>query len=50
MGYFGILVFIAILAAVLIYEWRIGALDFGLSGKQVLRGRRRLTPKPMDQP
>lgn len=36
-GYFGVLVFIVILLAVLIYEWRSGALDFGLSGKKIVR-------------
>lgn len=36
-GYFGILVFIGILLAVLVYEWRIGALDFGLSGKKIIK-------------
>ena len=36
-GYIAICVFIAILVAVLIYEWRIGALDFGPSGKKLLK-------------
>jgi len=36
-GYVAILVFIAVLVAVLIYEWRIGALNFGPSGKKILR-------------
>lgn len=36
-GYFIVLFFIAILIAVLIYEWRIGALDFGPSGKKILK-------------
>jgi NADH-quinone oxidoreductase subunit A len=36
-GYFAVLVFIVILVAVLVYEWRIGALDFGPSGKKLLR-------------
>lgn len=36
-GYWGIAVFIAILMVVLLYEWRIGALDFGLSGRHILK-------------
>ena len=36
-GYVGILIFIIILIAVLIYEWRIGALDFGPDGKKILK-------------
>ncbi|HYK76987.1 MAG TPA: NADH-quinone oxidoreductase subunit A [Daejeonella sp.] len=36
-GYLGIAVFIGILLAVLIYEWSIGALDFGPSGKKILQ-------------
>ncbi len=36
-GYYAVLVFIGILVAVLIYEWRIGALDFGPSGKKLLK-------------
>jgi len=39
-GYFAASVFISILVVVLIYEWRIGALDFGLSGKKVLKARK----------
>lgn len=35
-GYIAIAIFIFLLAAVLIYEWRIGALDFGPSGKKIL--------------
>jgi len=35
-GYISILIFIGILAAVLIYEWRIGALDFGPNGNKIL--------------
>lgn len=37
-GYFGSAVFIAVLLAALVYEWRTGALDWGI--KQRLRGRR----------
>lgn len=36
-GYIAISVFIGVLVAVLIYEWRIGALDFGPSGKKILK-------------
>lgn len=35
-GYIAIAVFIGMLVAVLIYEWRIGALDFGPDGKKIL--------------
>ena len=35
-GYIGVLVFIFILFAVLVYEWKIGALDFGPKGKKIL--------------
>jgi NADH-quinone oxidoreductase subunit A len=41
-GYAGVAVFIGILLAVLVYELRIGALDFGLSGKKVLKQYRKL--------
>ncbi len=36
-GYINALVFIFVLVAVLIYEWRIGALDFAASGKNILK-------------
>ena len=36
-GYIGALIFIALLLIVLLYEWRIGALDFGPNGKKILR-------------
>lgn len=36
-GYIAIAIFIAELVAVLIYVWRIGALDFGPDGKKILR-------------
>ncbi|MGE5498920.1 MAG: NADH-quinone oxidoreductase subunit A [Syntrophothermus sp.] len=41
-GYIGAAVFIVILTAVLVYEWRIGALDFGPSGKKILRAMKQL--------
>jgi NADH-quinone oxidoreductase subunit A len=36
-GYMAILVFIGILMAVLVYIWKIGALDFGPDGKKILK-------------
>ena len=36
-GYAGALVFLAVLLAVLVYEWKAGAFDFALKGKDVLR-------------
>ncbi len=36
-GYIAIAIFIGLLVAVLIYEWRIGALDFGPDGKKILK-------------
>ena len=38
-GYLAILVFIGILMVVLLYELRIGALDFGPKGKKILRAK-----------
>ncbi|MGE5431475.1 MAG: NADH-quinone oxidoreductase subunit A [Syntrophomonadaceae bacterium] len=40
-GYIGVLVFILILAVVLIYEWKIGALDFGPNNKRILKAYRK---------
>lgn len=40
-GYLGISVFIAVLIAVLVYEWKIGALNFGPDGQKILKA----TPK-----
>lgn len=40
-GYLGILVFIGILIAVLIYEIGIGSLDFGPQGKKILKYKNR---------
>jgi len=42
-GYITAAVFIFILLVVLVYEWRIGALDFGLSGKKILKARNNYT-------
>jgi NADH-quinone oxidoreductase subunit A len=36
-GYIAISLFISLLVAVLIYEWSIGALDFGPDGKKLLK-------------
>jgi NADH-quinone oxidoreductase subunit A len=41
-GYIGVLVFIFILVAVLVYEWKIGALDFGPSGKKILQAMKKM--------
>jgi NADH-quinone oxidoreductase subunit A len=41
-GYIGIIIFIAILVVVLIYELSIGALDFGPSGKKILKFKNNL--------
>ena len=40
-GYIGVLVFIFILIAVLVYEWKIGALDFGPKGKKILQAMKK---------
>jgi NADH-quinone oxidoreductase subunit A len=40
-GFFAALVFLGILLAVLVYEWRAGAFDFALKGRDVLREIRR---------
>lgn len=45
-GYMGVLVFILLLAAVLVYEWRNGALDFGPDGKKILKAYKRLLQNP----
>jgi NADH-quinone oxidoreductase subunit A len=44
-GYAGVLVFIGLLAVVLVYEWRNGALDFGPDGKKILQAYRKLNLK-----
>lgn len=41
-GFIGVSVFIFILLAVLIYEWRNGALDFGPDGKKILRAYKKM--------
>ncbi|GJM29079.1 MAG: NADH-quinone oxidoreductase subunit A [Cyclobacteriaceae bacterium] len=42
-GYFAVLVFILVLAVVLLYEWRTGALDFGPQGKNILKAYKKLS-------
>ena len=44
-GYIGVVVFIFLLAVVLIYEWRNGALDFGPDGKKILQAYKKLNLK-----
>ncbi len=39
-GYWGAFAFIFLLGIVLLYEWRTGALDFGPSGKKILKAYR----------
>jgi len=38
-GYIGIVVFIGLLMVLLIYELRIGALDFGPDGEKILKSK-----------
>lgn len=45
-GYAGVLVFIGLLLIVLVYEWRMGALDFGPDGKKILAAYKRMLEKP----
>ena len=44
-GFLGVSIFIVILLAVLIYEWRNGALDFGPDGKKILRAYKKMRKK-----
>lgn len=46
-GYIGASIFIGILVAVLVYEWRIGALDFGPKGKDILSAYKKLKGKTL---
>ena len=41
-GYIGIVIFIAILMVLLVYELSIGALDFGPNGKKILKYKNKL--------
>jgi NADH-quinone oxidoreductase subunit A len=42
LGYAGVLVFVALLVIVLIYEWKNGALDFGPDGKKILKAYKKV--------
>ena len=42
-GYIGASVFILVLAVVLIYEWRTGALDFGPQGRKIIKAYKKIT-------
>ena len=44
-GYIAILIFIGVLISLLIYEWRIGALDFGPDSKKILKAYRKQKDK-----
>ena len=44
-AYWSVVVFIGILVAVLVYEWRLGALDFGADGKKILKKYNQLKNK-----
>jgi NADH-quinone oxidoreductase subunit A len=44
-GYIAILVFIVELGVVLFYIWKMGALDFGPSGKKILEAYHKITRK-----
>lgn len=44
-GFIGVTIFIAQLLVVLIYEWGIGALDFGPDGLKILKAYKRLKKK-----
>jgi len=47
-GYLSICVFIGLLIAVLIYEWSLGALNFGPDGRKILRAyKKRMLKKPV---
>ncbi|WP_202915928.1 NADH-quinone oxidoreductase subunit A [Pontibacter pamirensis] len=45
-GYIGVLVFIGLLAIVLVYEWRNGALDFGPNGRKILAAYKKMSHRP----
>ena len=44
-GYIGVAIFITQLVVVLIYEWGIGALDFGADGLKILKGYKKIKKK-----
>ncbi len=37
LGFWGIFIFIAVLMVVLVYEWRIGALNYAANGKEIIK-------------
>jgi NADH-quinone oxidoreductase subunit A len=37
LGFWGIFIFIAVLMIVLVYEWRIGALNYAANGKEIIK-------------
>ncbi|NEM97587.1 NADH-quinone oxidoreductase subunit A [Pontibacter burrus] len=41
-GYAGVAIFMVMLVVVLVYEWRMGALDFGPDGKKILAAYKRM--------
>lgn len=45
-GYMVMLVFMGLLFSVLLYEWSIGALDFGPNGKKILAAYKKRIQKP----
>jgi len=47
-GYFSILVFVAVLVVALVYEWRSGALDWGIKARTDFDGRPRFEQQPMN--
>ncbi len=47
-GFAAVLVFLAFLISVLIYEWRIGAFDFAAEGKDILKAIKKLKKKNQD--
>jgi NADH-quinone oxidoreductase subunit A len=44
-GFIGAAIFIFLLLVVLIYEWRIGALDIAPDGRQILKAMKRMNKK-----
>ena len=44
-GYIGVSIFIAQLVVVLIYEWGVGALDFGPDGLEILKAYKKIKKK-----
>jgi len=47
-GYFAILVFVAVLIVALIYEWRSGALDWGIKTRTGIEEQRKLELQPVN--